>query len=328
VTRLPPGQIEQVSLDPRAVDAAGLAVAALIGSALERERLDELLASSAWAEPIRGPVLGLLLDDGPGALLLRGWTVGLAEVGPTPGEPGEGAEQSLLDRGLLAMAALLGSPFGWRSLQDGSLVQDVLPVPGSESLHLGIGSRVDLELHTESAFDEHSPSFILLSCVRNHDRTPTFVSSMAWIDPTEARLQPLFASTFGIPARGPIDANAAASNHFDHGVDSSDLQPVLYGDVSAPYLSFDTFYFERPQDPAAASALIRLEELLQERAASVQLEPGDVLLLDNRRVVHGRPSFAPRYDGTDRWLKRVCVTSDLRRSRALRCSADSAVLEI
>ena len=34
---------------------------------------------------------------------------------------------------------------------------------------------------------------------------------------------------------------------------------------------------------------------------------GEVLVLDNYRAVHGRRAFRPRFDGTDRWLKRISV---------------------
>jgi hypothetical protein len=40
-----------------------------------------------------------------------------------------------------------------------------------------------------------------------------------------------------------------------------------------------------------------------------------VLFVDNYRAVHGRRPFTARYDGTDRWLKRIGVSRDLRRSR-------------
>jgi hypothetical protein len=44
--------------------------------------------------------------------------------------------------------------------------------------------------------------------------------------------------------------------------------------------------------------------------------------------VHGRDVFTPRYDGTDRWLKRVKVARNLRVSRALRDSTDSRIVQL
>jgi alpha-ketoglutarate-dependent taurine dioxygenase len=43
----------------------------------------------------------------------------------------------------------------------------------------------------------------------------------------------------------------------------------------------------------------------------VVLSDGDVLVIDNDRAVHGRSPFVPRYDGTDRWLKRALVVREL-----------------
>ena len=59
---------------------------------------------------------------------------------------------------------------------------------------------------------------------------------------------------------------------------------------------------------------------------AITLRPGDAVFVDNHLAVHGRRPFKARYDGTDRWLKRVSVTRDLRRSRALRDTPDSRLL--
>ncbi|HRE02697.1 MAG TPA: TauD/TfdA family dioxygenase, partial [Ilumatobacteraceae bacterium] len=50
----------------------------------------------------------------------------------------------------------------------------------------------------------------------------------------------------------------------------------------------------------------------------VLLEPGDLLIVDNSMVVHGRSPFTPRFDGTDRWLQRAFVVDDLAPSAAER----------
>ena len=53
----------------------------------------------------------------------------------------------------------------------------------------------------------------------------------------------------------------------------------------------------------------------------VRLQPGDVAFIDSYRAAHGRKSFRARYDGTDRWLKQLNITRNLRGSRAWRPAA-------
>jgi alpha-ketoglutarate-dependent taurine dioxygenase len=58
----------------------------------------------------------------------------------------------------------------------------------------------------------------------------------------------------------------------------------------------------------------------------VVLEPGDVCLIDNLKSVHGRKPFLARYDGSDRWLKRINIARDLRKSRACRQGPNGRIL--
>jgi alpha-ketoglutarate-dependent taurine dioxygenase len=81
-----------------------------------------------------------------------------------------------------------------------------------------------------------------------------------------------------------------------------------------------------PEDEEAAAALARLSAQLEAGLVDVPLEPGDVLVIDNQRCVHGRRPFRPRLDGTDRWLRKVTVTRDLRKSAERRERPRSRVL--
>jgi alpha-ketoglutarate-dependent taurine dioxygenase len=56
------------------------------------------------------------------------------------------------------------------------------------------------------------------------------------------------------------------------------------------------------------------------------LQSGDFWFLDNFRVVHGRKPFKARHDGSDRWLKRVNVSCDQRKSRAARLPGPSRLI--
>lgn len=48
----------------------------------------------------------------------------------------------------------------------------------------------------------------------------------------------------------------------------------------------------------------------------VLLQPGDVLVIDNRRCLHGREPFTPTYGPEDRWLMRAHVMQDPWPARA------------
>jgi L-asparagine oxygenase len=56
--------------------------------------------------------------------------------------------------------------------------------------------------------------------------------------------------------------------------------------------------------PKADKMIKRIVEIYEAHKTGTVLEPGDVLVIDNSKVVHGRSKFIPRYDGTDRFLIR------------------------
>jgi hypothetical protein len=60
---------------------------------------------------------------------------------------------------------------------------------------------------------------------------------------------------------------------------------------------------------------------------NIPLAPGEILFVNNHLAVHGRRRFQARFDGTDRWLRRLWLASDLRPSRHLRTSATARIIE-
>jgi alpha-ketoglutarate-dependent taurine dioxygenase len=76
----------------------------------------------------------------------------------------------------------------------------------------------------------------------------------------------------------------------------------------------------------AQSALDELIRQVDEVIEDHVLAPGDFIFVDNYKAVHGRKPFKARFDGTDRWLKRINVTRDLRKSRDGRLTPDARVI--
>ncbi|WP_280252487.1 TauD/TfdA family dioxygenase [Nocardia abscessus] len=67
--------------------------------------------------------------------------------------------------------------------------------------------------------------------------------------------------------------------------------------------------------PEFRAAYEQLTAELERVCVTAVLSPGELLLVDNDVAVHGRVPFTARYDGTDRWLKRVNIRLPERRRR-------------
>jgi Fe(II)/alpha-ketoglutarate-dependent arginine beta-hydroxylase len=242
---------------------------------------------------------------------------------------------------LLMCAALLGEAFGWATQQDGAIVTDVLPVRGHENAQLGSGSTAALKWHTEEAFHPLRCDYLGLLCLRNSG-IATVVASIGDVQIGETDREILFQPRFMIcpdsshmmSQQGPDQPTEkerrllrAAQDRVLRMNTSPDMVGILSGDPDAPYLCVDPAYMRpMPDDKDATNALNNLERAIDAVTQEIALAPGELCFIDNFRAVHGRAPFEARFDGTDRWLKRVNITRDLRRSRAQRVSSDSRVI--
>jgi hypothetical protein len=173
-------------------------------------------------------------------------------------------------------------------------------------------------------------------CLRNHDKIETTFASINDIELDEDTVRVLFEPRFLIrPDESHLekhrpDADDTLKRRYAE-IEELKAKPksvsVLFGSTSSPYIRVDPFFMHRlPDDPEAEAALGSLMEAIDNQLKSTALNPGDVLFVDNFRVVHGRNPFTARYDGTDRWLKRVNIARDLRKSRAARRDAESRTI--
>jgi L-asparagine oxygenase len=273
---------------------------------------------------LRDRLADLRYTERVGALWIRSGPAGELAC-PTPEHWRSRARDATLphDFWLVLVGAQLGDPFSWSSLQDGRLLGDVLPVPGSEFTQTGQGSLAPLELHVEDAFDDDRCDYLGLIALRNRDEAATTVAAVRSDRLPGDLRQVLREPRFVIRADPEHLAGAR------EGEPGARRCALLFGDPENPYLRVDTIFTEPlPGDAAAAAAFTALCDQLAAATVPVPLAAGDVLLIDNYRVVHGRTPFQPRFDGTDRWLRKVTVTRDLRRSRARRGGADDRVLSL
>jgi L-asparagine oxygenase len=245
-----------------------------------------------------------------GALLLSG-----APIGHVPETPQSPTFESCGDRTseftLLTVAALLGHAIGYRPEHGGDIVQNIVPTRRGASAQISTSSRVDLLLHTETAFHPHRPRYLLLLCRRGDPAAGTTLAVAADLVNHLApnTVDVLFEPRF----RTAVDASFLDGRASPRGR----RHAVLTGDRRAPTMVFDAD-LTVGADPEAHGAVRELEMATSRHHTTVVLEPGDLLVIDNHRAVHGRTSFTPRFDGRDRWLQRAFVITDLDASAAER----------
>jgi len=245
-----------------------------------------------------------------GCMLLRGLPVGV--LPPTPAEPTDAVDKSNgTELRLLTVASLLGEPVGYQPEHGGDVVQNIVPVEQSAASQTSTSSKVDLMFHTEAAFHPHRPHYLLLFCLRGDPNARTTVASihtaLAFLD--RDIVDVLFEPRF----------RCAVDESYLHGRSNvlGEAMPVLTGDLADPTMVFDQDLMVGT-DEEADEALVALGRALDAHHAEIVLEPGDLLVIDNHMVVHGRSPFTARFDGTDRWLQRAFVVDDLTASEGER----------
>ncbi|QKW09785.1 TauD/TfdA family dioxygenase [Streptomyces sp. NA04227] len=209
----------------------------------------------------------------------------------------------------LSIMTMLGAPISYAEEKSGRLIQDVYPKAGFEERQENSGS-VLLELHTEDGFLLSPPDYVSLLCMRpDHEgRAATVGCGIRRVLSTlpaeirtvlrQPRFKLFFSSSFTVD-------NATRWTH---------PVPVLRGPEDDPDLCVD-LHGMIGVDETAVLALDRLRRALEDNLLGGVLQAGSLLIVDNNAAVHGRTGFVPRYDGSDRWLRRCFVTKDLRRVR-------------
>jgi Fe(II)/alpha-ketoglutarate-dependent arginine beta-hydroxylase len=285
---------------------------------------------------IRRHLNAFRLERMSGVLCIAGHVVDQDRLGPTPAHWRERPEQSPAYREemLLAMySSLLGDPFGWASQQDGRLIHDVIPIRGHEHEQLGSSSESLLTWHTEDAFHPLRGDFLSFACLRNPYGAATTVGYVDDLDLEESVRAVLSEERFIIR---PDESHLAKNNSkpdmkvFEE-IEDMQLNPdpvaVLFGDPNRPYIRADPYFMSvATGDFEAESALAELTKAMDDKMFDLVLSSGEFCFLDNFRVVHGRKPFKARHDGSDRWLKRINVTNDLRKSRAERRTAEARAI--
>jgi Fe(II)/alpha-ketoglutarate-dependent arginine beta-hydroxylase len=260
-----------------------------------------------------------ICDQHSGVVVFRGYLANKT-LPPTPvcWQPDHNYEAKFRSDFLgMLYSTVVGEAFGFETQQGGKLIHDVLPIKGKEHVEAGCSSLAKLSFHTEDAFHPHRSEFLCFMCLKN----PTNVGiSGASVD--HLSLPKEVSDILRQDRFYTLPDNA-------HDADDIELQlhPILFGNAERPYICVDPdFTYHQQGDEEAKAALEFLAEEIEGHLDDIPLQPGDICFIDNFKWVHGHKPFVAKFDGNDRWMKRIKVSTCLKKSASYKSCLSSRLL--
>lgn len=285
--------------------------------------IQAILAQSCVAHSVRAAILNERFNGEVLAVSIRP-VIRPADLptGPTPEHwsQADGPDTSFAAWTGLLVGSMFGVPIGWSSQQAGRIVTDVVPTPGMEQSKVSSSSHEELTWHTEDAFHPERADWVGLLALRNPDNVVTTIGAIPWTHIDHPHVEILTQPRFSIRADD-------AHENPDAGGRSEVALLEREHDELCIRADRDFTTVHDPDDEAARDALRWLFTTVDANLTALPIEVGTMTFLNNRRAVHGRAPFRPRFDGTDRWLKRVNIADVNGRIRLKSTISNSLVLE-
>ncbi|MFN8015777.1 MAG: TauD/TfdA family dioxygenase [Acidimicrobiia bacterium] len=153
------------------------------------------------------------------------------------------------------------------------------------------GYKTKLRLHTENPGEVNEPDFLVIGCVNNEEKAGTLLAdplaALEHLTPEEIEL--LQQEVFSVCEAEAFAANAGRSQR---AIIARNI-PVIKTGIDGSFdfaADFDEMVDVAPTDEHR-EALLRFEQECERVETSVVLDPGDVLVIKNRKVLHGRTAF-------------------------------------
>jgi L-asparagine oxygenase len=262
-----------------------------------------------------------------GFLLIKTIPIDNNSIPPTPfkTETNKIGENTVLARIQSLIISFIANLISYEAESNGHLFQDIFPVKGMEKQQTSVGSSTELEIHTEQAFSKLKPDILCLSCLRSNPEAKTHILPVSSItenmDHNELQLlnQPLWKTG--------VDLSFKLNNiEFIDG-DIRGPMSILSGSIDDPILTFDQdlmFGITEQSKPF----IKKIVDIYYNKRISHVLQPGEIILIDNLRAVHGRSPFLPNYDGNDRFIVRCFGVYDFEFSNYARLNNSRMVSAI
>jgi len=236
------------------------------------------------------------------ALLLRNFPVD-ANLPPTPSDGKRNLEKTayVTEGCLLGISLLLGEVHGMAQVKQGELVQNICPVSEKSNSQSNEGYGSELKMHTEMSFHPTlRPNYFILSCLREDVKK----ESLTYLTDNRKVLASLDEKD---------QVNLRDPRFKIHGPESFKSmwtpveKPIVLGPKEFPEIVLGMHSdIDSPSEEARLS-LEKLKLSIEKLKSGVHLQPGELLVVDNRRGMHGRNQYTTEFAGKDRWLQRVHI---------------------
>lgn len=232
-------------------------------------------------------------------ILFRNLDIG--DIPPTPNSLLDIPETPKAESLILEHARKIGHPVGYLQEQNGLIVQNIFPIKKTAEQQISSSSKTTLELHTETAFHPHLPDYLLLLCLRGDENAGTTYANLSDI------LKDVHIGVVNILKKDLFETSVDESFRTNGEENSTVRMPVISYDLNRKYIMKYDRAVMNGITTEAQMALNVFNKAVEKNKQTIFLKTGDLMIIDNSITVHGRTSFNAKYDGTDRWLKRVVV---------------------
>lgn len=210
--------------------------------------------------------------------------------------------------------SFLGEMISYEAEGDGQIFQDIIPVPNMGINQTSYSSDVELEIHTEQAFSKIRPDILSLACLKGDKNALTYVLPLNKIleniseEEYELLLKPLWKTGVDVSFKkngylfleGDIRGPFPIINDSNNNNNSKEKTLVLIFDQD----------LMKGTTEESNHIIEKIVDIYYKNRIPHNLQPGEILLIDNRRSLHGRSPFIPKYDGNDRFLIRCFAISN------------------
>ncbi|MDR6472219.1 hypothetical protein J2777_005960 [Paraburkholderia graminis] len=259
------------------------------------------------------------LRAAPYVMLPKAFAPGHLPSTPQNFIPVPDADGTLIARvsAVIALGELGMETVSYGAENDGELFVNLVVIPGegriADKSKGGMRGHTDAvtfpfrgQLDVSNPDIAPSPDFVCLSGLRNPDSVRTTIMPMSEVlaNLSVEHLDELKKQQFHIRSQKTFIPGMNLILGNEHGIDEGEILLDVGQETWVRY-SHSSILVNEEEQPAAAEANSAFAAACHRHSRSVVVEPGDILLVNNRLALHGRSDVGGEPGGESRWILRT-----------------------